>query len=302
MNNILALLKKEFIEHRGAFTIAPAIVSAIFFLTFMIGAWRNDFNWDLAFGVTASQSGFDVFTSLLVFSVIAWGAYLAIGLFFYFAGSFNADRKNNALLFWKSLPVSDLKILGVKVLAGVTMFPLIIVGWSIITAIIAYGSFLMISIGSPALATINTGINIVVFFELIVTLLVLLGTMLLWYLPFLTFVGLLGILLRSWAVPAFVLIMALVSILDDILALGNGAGSISAILQERVEAPFLNVMRVFTPTTSAKDISSGDYSLIGRFVPDYLGVTDWVAMLVGLLIAGAFVFAASEYRRRRLEA
>ena len=44
-------------------------------------------------------------------AVALWLAYLAVALFFYFGDAFSADRRNNAMLFWKSMPVSDLKIL-----------------------------------------------------------------------------------------------------------------------------------------------------------------------------------------------
>jgi uncharacterized membrane protein len=40
-----------------------------------------------------------------------WLAYLAVALFFYFGDAFSADRRNNAMLFWKSMPITDAKIL-----------------------------------------------------------------------------------------------------------------------------------------------------------------------------------------------
>ena len=57
-----------------------------------------------------------------------WFVYLMVALFFYFADAFNADRRNNAMLFWKSMPVSDFSILGSKMLAGLTIFPALIFG------------------------------------------------------------------------------------------------------------------------------------------------------------------------------
>ena len=58
-----------------------------------------------------------------------WFVYLMAALFFYYADAFNADRRNNAMFFWKSMPLSDFKILSSKMLAGLTIFPALIFGW-----------------------------------------------------------------------------------------------------------------------------------------------------------------------------
>ena len=54
---------------------------------------------------------------------VAWCLYLLGTLFFYCADGFSADRRNNAMLFWKSMPVSDFKMLMAKLTATVTIFP-----------------------------------------------------------------------------------------------------------------------------------------------------------------------------------
>ena len=57
---------------------------------------------------------------------VLWFVYLMVALFFYFADAFNADRRNNAMLFWKSMPQSDFKMLMSKMLAGMTILPALI--------------------------------------------------------------------------------------------------------------------------------------------------------------------------------
>ncbi len=59
-------------------------------------------------------------------SIAGWTFYLLITLFFYYADAFSADKRNNAMLFWKSMPVSDLKVLSSKMVAGLTVFPALI--------------------------------------------------------------------------------------------------------------------------------------------------------------------------------
>ena len=64
--------------------------------------------------MTSNPISFDIFNAFYSVSIIVWLGYLTLMLFVFFASSFSADRKDNALLFWKSIPVSDLEILGTK--------------------------------------------------------------------------------------------------------------------------------------------------------------------------------------------
>ena len=125
MKALTALIHREFLEHRGAFLYAPLVILGVFTLV-MVSAIGFDKVGPRGFPMTVTS--IKLFETAYLFTSALWFAYLLITLFFYFADAFSADRRNNAMLFWKSMPVSDFKVLGSKMLAGGTFFPALIVG------------------------------------------------------------------------------------------------------------------------------------------------------------------------------
>src|SRR5690606_28711709 len=113
---------REFIEHRGAFFIAPLIlVGLILVLTvlgFSVGRIDTRFTGDMLSVLPAS-----ILFIVAIILGVAWGLYLFVTLFFYCADGFSADKRNNAMLFWKSMPVSDFRILMSKLVAAITILP-----------------------------------------------------------------------------------------------------------------------------------------------------------------------------------
>ncbi len=71
-------------------------------------------------GIVTGGKGFEF--GFLALSAL-WMVYLMATLFFYFADAFSADSRNNAMLFWKSMPQSDFKILASKLTAGLHPVP-----------------------------------------------------------------------------------------------------------------------------------------------------------------------------------
>jgi ABC-2 type transport system permease protein len=57
-------------------------------------------------------------------------------VFFYFLDALYAERKDRSILFWKSLPVSDLQVVGSKYLTGIVAIPLLTVGVFLVTALL----------------------------------------------------------------------------------------------------------------------------------------------------------------------
>ncbi len=305
LKTVGALLKKEFIEHKVAFLYVPGIIIAVVLATFVLGMAQNGVNWHVyARFALASSSGFDLFNIFYATSIMGWLAFMLLMLFFYFASSFSADRKNNALLFWKSLPVSDLQIMAVKTLAGLTIFPGIVLAWSFIGAVLGYVVLLSASAGNPVIASLNSGANLVTFINVQISALVFVALTLLWYLPLFTAVGLLGTVLRSWAVPAFILILTMVKALEALATL-SGGGYFSALIDQRFKAPFSIVSGLFPqmgPSNLFAGPPIGELASVTSFVPAYISAIDWTGMIAGWIVAIVFIYAASEYRRRRLAA
>jgi ABC-2 type transport system permease protein len=142
MNRFVTLLKREYWENRGGFLWAPVWTTAIMLILVLIGLslamWHGSgrFNGDvhigvplkqlvaemppdgmakLALGFEAGLAGFWVLLQAVLFFVVA----------FYLLGALYDDRRDRSVLFWKSLPISDLETVASKVVVAVIGAPLI---------------------------------------------------------------------------------------------------------------------------------------------------------------------------------
>ena len=135
MNRLVALLKREFWENKGAFRTTPLAIGGIYIglsLMFLItfSHFDNEFQSlkelfrfisqsdavlrsDIIYGVSVA-----VFPSL--FTLV-----LAFVVFFYLLGSLYDDRKDRSILFWKSLPASDTMTMVSKLLSAMVIAPVI---------------------------------------------------------------------------------------------------------------------------------------------------------------------------------
>lgn len=302
-----AIIKKEIYEHKGGFIYAPAILISVFFVLMMLSSFIHIEETALSFAHEMLIAGFFVIT---IFTSI----YIAITLFFYYADAFTSDRKNNGLLFWKSMPMTDLKILGIKFFTGTIIVPIIITGWIIIASILTYvvgvmnlGSFDVFLAPWTALFTI---------FQLGIVTLILLLTFSLWVAPFYAWVALLSVFFKKWAIAlAFVIPIVFIA-MEEILffdaALSNNM--IWEFLAERLvgifnEASLHNDSYFDTLENinfSFDDKQSTSFATIlldqlyGSLWHLLLSVK-WIALLGGLIVSGVFVYIGSEYRRRFIQ-
>jgi len=134
MNRLMALVKREFWENKGAFRTTPLVIGGIFLaamLMFLItfNHFDNEFQSlkELLRFIAQSDVAlrdkilYEVNLSMsVIFSMV-----LAFVVFFYLLGSLYDDRKDRSILFWKSLPASDTLTIGSKLLSAMFMAPLI---------------------------------------------------------------------------------------------------------------------------------------------------------------------------------
>lgn len=135
MNRLIALVKREFWENKGAFRTTPLVIGGIYIvLTLMFIITFSHF--DNEFQSLKELTRFLSQTEAGLRSEIIYGVTIAVfpGLFtlalgfvvfFYLLGSLYDDRKDRSILFWKSLPASDTLTLGSKLLAAMVVAPLI---------------------------------------------------------------------------------------------------------------------------------------------------------------------------------
>ena len=138
ISQLMWLVKREYWENRGGFLRAPFIIAAVIIglsiLSLIVGdvtAHRYGINLG---GLNISQivakmnaEGLSKFSAGLDAILLATSTPIVIGLtfvvFFYLLGALYDDRKDRSVLFFKSLPISDLNTVLSKVVTAVFLAP-----------------------------------------------------------------------------------------------------------------------------------------------------------------------------------
>jgi ABC-2 type transport system permease protein len=131
------LIQREIWEHKGGFVWTPLIVGGVLLVFLLLGA-GSAFFWQLKIeGADAMAEGalklaetqvpadklrlgVDAFlwgTSLM------WQSVMFVVLFFFCIGCLYDDRRDRSVLFWKSMPVSDLETVLSKLVFAVVVAP-----------------------------------------------------------------------------------------------------------------------------------------------------------------------------------
>jgi ABC-2 type transport system permease protein len=146
MNRLLALIRREYWENKGAFRTTPLVIGGIYIvLTLMFIITFNHF--DNEFQSLKELARWLAQTDVRLRGDIIYGANIAAlpGLFnivlsfvvfFYLLGSLYDDRKDRSILFWKSLPASDTLTLISKLLSAMVVAPVIFWAIYVITYIL----------------------------------------------------------------------------------------------------------------------------------------------------------------------
>ena len=213
MKAFTALVHREFIEHRGAFLTGPLIMLGILFgitiLAFTVG--RVDVHMSGALLTIVPLIIYEIGFFGLGF---AWSLYLGVTLFFYCADGFSADKRNNSMLFWKSMPVTDFKVLLSKMTAALTILPGMVFAIALLSGVLLFGvAFVVMSINGTA-SVGALGAIVGIYGNVALTLFTALIVALLWYLPIMALVGAIAAAIGRWAIPIALLLPTLVSTLE----------------------------------------------------------------------------------------
>lgn len=287
-----ALLVREYLEHRMAFLYVPI---GIVVLLVVAAASALSFNRVRLEDSFPFLPGLKIFELGYLILLGMWLAYLAVTSFFYFGDAFSADRRNNSMFFWKSMPVSDLKILVSKFLAGTVLFAAIVLLIAASTGLLFYLVVQLAGFTFPSLIVPTPFNALWSFGEITAFAIVYMALSLCWYAPFLAWVGALSTMFGRWSLPLAFVIPGLLAVAENIAFFGNGPryGYVWGFLSQRWQ---------FGLTDS--DWGTVVTTLIPFSVADYLRLLftriDWLSMAVGLVAAALLIWLASEYRRRRI--
>ncbi|HEY0034175.1 MAG TPA: hypothetical protein VGB81_12990 [Devosia sp.] len=291
MRAFIAMVHREFIEHRGAFLYGPLALVAVLFgatiLAFTVG--RVDARFSGQLFTVAPLRVYEV--GFLAFGV-GWSLYLISTLFFYSADGFAADKRNNAMLFWKSMPQSDFKVLLSKLTAALTILPGVVYGVALLSGVLLFGvafaTTLINGTGSVSVLAQIAG----VYGQVALAILSVVVCGLLWYTPFIALVGAIATIVGRWAIPIAALLPALASTLEWVTLGGVHpfATYTWRFLEGRLALPD-------TPYAEAWLQAAEPFDGLA-FATDLIAGINWMQVLIGAVFAVAVVYIASEYRRR----
>jgi ABC-2 type transport system permease protein len=161
MKRMIALLRREFWENKGAFRTTPLVIGGlniVFLLMAIFTTAHIDselYTFREAVRVMADQPpelrGMVMYQGMLASSVF-FTVVMGFVIFFYLLGSLYDDRKDRSILFWKSLPASDTLTLASKLIAAMVVIPTFFLVILIITHTIMaiIGSLMILGVdGNP---------------------------------------------------------------------------------------------------------------------------------------------------------
>lgn len=319
MNRLLALVKREFWENKGAFRTTPLVIGGLYVAALVMGLVTFNY-FDNEFQSLKELIRFIAQQDVEMRSRVAYGVnlemsvmftmVLAFVVFFYLLGSLYDDRKDRSILFWKSLPASDTLTIASKLFSAMFLAPLI---------------FWMVFVLTNILITLIISVVVIMLGENPWTLFISLGN------PFEAW----GLVLASyfaqsfWALPLYgwlILVSAfapriplLFAILPPVIlgvlqlwvdflktfALNDNLFGLFG--QWFTNSPVIFSIDVNTDATGVESIGAGlgvpltgdyDHAVTLSNMFDRLFSTD---MLIGLAIATVFLTAALWLRRRATE-
>ena len=293
MKAFIALVHRELIEHRGAFLIGPLLLVVVMFgatiLAFTVG--RVDAKFSGALFTVAPLRIYEL--GFLGFGG-AWSLYLMATLFFYAADGFAADKRNNAMLFWKSMPVSDFRMLLSKLVAALTLLPGTVYAVALLSGVLLYGvAFVTMLINGTA--TVGAlGSIVAVYGHVALAILVSMAVGLAWYLPYLALIGGLATAIGRWAIPVSLVLPTIAATLEWVTLGGLHPFTTHTwnYLSYRATFPLMEDGYIDSWFVGTEPFNALLYT------SDLLGRVDWSQVGIGAVFALVVMYLGSEYRRR----
>ncbi len=208
-----ALLKREIIENRNLFITAPALLAVIFLVFFI---WVVSFvpSAKIATGINYLSVLFDGLSPLQMAPVFLVPAVpfivtLYICATIYLINSLYQDRKDASVLFWQSMPVSNLQTVLSKVVTICVIAPIFYVAFLFALCLLAFAMLTTLGLTYDVQVA---GLGYMLMASVVSLLLIYLSaiTSALWLLPSIGWLLLFSAFARKtpilWAVGVFILL------------------------------------------------------------------------------------------------
>lgn len=145
MNQMMTLLRRELVEHPASWMV-PAVLGALFVVAALfavfgiarVGIDEVQFSSDFIAEDVDPASVRAALTVMFLPIATLFAGVIGVIIAFYLLDALYAERKDRSILFWKSLPVSDLKTVGSKYLTGLLAMPLQALVLFVATAVLVW--------------------------------------------------------------------------------------------------------------------------------------------------------------------
>ena len=272
-------IQRELWENRSIY-IAPLVAAAVFLFGFAINMLAT--RWHIgALPLDPAQQHNLLTTRYELSAAMVMGTAFIVGIF-YSLDALYGERRDRSILFWKSLPVSDLTTVLSKVTIPLVILPLVSFAIALVT------QFVMLLLSSVIL--LGSGVNIAAlwtgesFIHVSVVLLYHLLTVHgLWYAPFYGWL----LLVSVWAPRApFIWAFLPPFVIVGVEKIAFNTSYFLALLQDRLLGP---------GGSMAADNHPKEF--MATLIPEHF--FDTPGLWIGLAIAAAFLFATVRLRRHR---
>jgi ABC-2 type transport system permease protein len=270
-------IRRELWENRSIY-MGPLAAAAVFLFGFVINMVTMRRRIDASLLDSAQQHDL-LATRYELSAAMIMGTALIVGVF-YSLDALYGERRDRSILFWKSLPVSDLTTVLSKLTVPLVILPLLSFAISIAT------QFIMLLLSSVIL--LGSGVNIaalwteVSFFRVSVVLLYHLLTVHgLWYAPLYGWL----LMVSAWAPRApFIWASLPPFVICVVEKVAFNTSHFLALLLERLVGPG----DAMAPHSAPKDF-------MATLIPEHFFSTP--GLWTGLAVAAVFLFAAVRLRR-----
>lgn len=308
---LTALIRRELWEHRQLW-LAPLVVAVLLVICALpsnLGPINVDltglpghFSWGAHQGLAGELPG-ELRTAIFGLGhwLLSLPLYLTMVLVlsFYLGDCLYAERKDRSILFWKSLPVSDLTTVGSKALVGMVLVPLGVFVLALVTDLLFSGIWhLRAYLGAPSALLMPW--DTVTWLKVQCLMLIGVIVSILWYAP----MGAYLLLTSAWARRSPFLWAILPPILAPLAErLAFGTDYLRNLLAYR-SFGMMEIPAVQEAFASSRYALGSPHIIVLSKVFDHLdlaGVFGNVDLWLGVLVAVVFVLLTARIRRYRDE-
>lgn len=302
MQGQLALLERELWEHRSIYVV-PIVVAIIMTLAALTGQVSINGMEHVDIGIVGASNMPDnaraaVLSGIMIGLSTTFVFSMWILTIFYALDSLYAERKDRSILFWRSMPSTDLETVLSKLLTAMLVIPLVTFAMILVThlAVLLFASVWVAARGGSGLTLIWGSVP---FFDNWTATLIFVLALPLWLSPFIGwFLFISAFTKRSPFLTAF-LPIAILPMLENMLF--DTAVFAEAFFVRSIKMPLF-----IDPGTMERLFEEGDgFALLADAQLSLLGLMDLSGFLtnpglwLGLIVCGLFTAAAIYVRRYR---